>query len=197
MRWLNHHTDDHAKFHQLVWASSLKSFPPSSTTNWFLIFARRSLIEQNWIFSFFLFLTHSLDTDTDTPIQFINLRRPRRRRHQRTIKFCNFIPLLGWSIILPCSLLEALASLWMGWLEDSQSARRKEIEAEQQQQPATKKTRWKDRFSLKRSRPATEKKERKPKLSNWIFPRLLPALHDDRFNIFVCARWMYWRGWAR
>lgn len=137
MRWLNHHTDDHAKFHQLVWASSLKSFPPSSTTNWFLIFARRSLIEQNWIFSFSLFLTHS--RDTDTPIQFINLRRPRRRRHQQTIKFCNFIPLLGWSIILPCSLLEALASLWMGWLEDSQSARRKEIEAEQQQQPATKK----------------------------------------------------------
>lgn len=74
----------------------------------------------------------------------------------------------------------------MGWLEDSQSARRKEIEAEQQQQQQQK-TDEKIDFLLRDHVQQPKKKERKPKLSNWIFPRLLPALHDDRFNIFrVC-----------
>lgn len=154
--------DDHAKFHQLL-SFITKKFSTIRTTNWFLIFARRSLIERNWIFSFFLSfsLTHAIqillssssiwddrdDDDDDATSEPSN----------SVISF--HYSELGWSIILPCSLLEALASLWMGWLEDSQSARRKEIEAEQQQQQQQK-TRWKDRFSLKRSRPATEKRKK-------------------------------------
>lgn len=74
----------------------------------------------------------------------------------------------------------------MGWLEDSQSARRKEIEAEQQQQPATKKHDEKIDFLLRDhvQQPKKKKENRSCLIEYFLVYCLLSTMID---LIFLCV----------